>query len=180
MIHDPELLDRLDSFPKESFAGRVYRATRKNQNPLLASRSGGRWMASASTSVLYTSLEREGALAEICFHWAQWNPRPSKPATIHTLQVSASRTLRFVRADLEALGIADHEYSLINLPRTQEIGAAVDFLGCDGLIAPCARWPCDNLIVFPENASFHGRLAAVTVEDVDWQAWGEANGVFEP
>jgi hypothetical protein len=24
------------------------------------------------------------------------------------------------------------------MPRTQEIGAAVEFLGCDGLIAPCA------------------------------------------
>ena len=180
MIHDPDLLDRLDSFPKEAFAGRVYRATRKSLDPLLASRSGGRWMGSVSASVLYTSLERDGALAEICFHWSQWNPRPSKPASIHTLQVAANRTLRLVRADLKVLGIADSEYSLMNLPRTQEICAAVEFLGCDGLIAPCARWPCDNLMMFPDSASFQGELSVVAVEDVDWQAWGESNGVFNP
>jgi hypothetical protein len=41
-------------------------------------------------------------------------------------------------------------------PMEQEIGAAVEFLGCDGLIAPCARWDCENLMLFPDSASLAG------------------------
>ncbi|MFC5500282.1 RES family NAD+ phosphorylase [Caenimonas terrae] len=173
MIHDSELLDKLADLPREAFAGRVYRATRKRLDPLLTSRSGGRWMPPGGAGVLYTSFEREGALAEICFHWSQWTPRPSKPATIHTLNVVADRTLKLVRANLEELGVAAGDYEAVNLPRTQQIGAAVEFLGCDGLIVPSARWACDNLILFPDSADFRGTLVAELEEDVDWLKWGK-------
>ncbi|MFZ2209662.1 MAG: hypothetical protein WAV22_13425 [Porticoccaceae bacterium] len=42
MIHDPDLLDRLDALPKESFDGQVYRATRLRLDPLAGSYNGGR------------------------------------------------------------------------------------------------------------------------------------------
>ena len=99
MIRDAELLDHLATLPTEAFSGQVFRATRQSLNPVAASTSGGRWMPTGGASVLYTSLAREGALAEISFHWAQLTPRPSKPAIIHTLNVVAGRTLRLVRAD---------------------------------------------------------------------------------
>jgi hypothetical protein len=70
---------------------------------------------------------------------------------IHTLRVMAYRTLRLVRANLESLGVPESEYGGTKLPRRQQIGAAIEFLGCDGLIARCARWPCDNLILFPDR-----------------------------
>lgn len=168
MIHDSELLDKLDELPRETFDGQVFRATRKHLDPLLTSRSGGRWMPAGGAGVLYTSLQREGALAEICFHWSQWSPRPSKPATIHTIRVVAGRTLKLVRANLDELGITNHDYESINPAQTQQIGAAVEFLGCDGLIAPSARWPCDNLILFPDSADFRGTLVASAEEDVDF------------
>ena len=69
MIHDRDLLDRLDTLPKEAFDGEVFRGTRQGLNPLAGSFSGGRWMRPDGAAVLYTSLEREGALAEISFHW---------------------------------------------------------------------------------------------------------------
>jgi hypothetical protein len=37
VIHDPDLLDRLDALPKESFDGQVYRATRLSLDPLAGS-----------------------------------------------------------------------------------------------------------------------------------------------
>lgn len=37
VIHDPELLERLEAFPKETFDGEVFRATRQNLDPLVAS-----------------------------------------------------------------------------------------------------------------------------------------------
>ena len=141
MIHDPDLLDRLEALPKESFCGEVFRGTRQSLDPLASSYSGGRWMRRDGVGVLYTSIAREGALAEISFHWGQLNPRPTRPVILHTLRVVAHRTLKLVRADLSALGVPEGDYPGVNMPRTQEIGAAVEFLGCDGLIAPCAGGP---------------------------------------
>lgn len=178
MIHDPDLLDRLDALPKEAFDGEVFRGTRQTLDPLAGSYSGGRWMRRDGVGVLYTSLAREGALAEIAFHWGQLNPRPTKPVMVHTLRVVAHRTLKLVRADLSALGVPESAYAGVDMPRTQEIGAAVEFLGCDGLIAPCARWACDNLILFPDRLGTDATLEVVTSEAVDWATWATAHGLL--
>jgi hypothetical protein len=95
---------------------------------------------------------------------------------VHTLRVAAPTTLRLIRADIAALGVNATDYEHPNLPRTQQIGAAIEFLGYDGLIAPCARWACDNLILFPDSASFAGSLEAIGREEVDWLAWAKAQG----
>ncbi len=176
-MHDPELLDRLADLPTESFQGLVYRATRLNLDPLVTSSYGGRWGTVGGPSMLYTSLSREGALAEVSYHWAQQTPRPSKPLVLHRLRIGAPRTLRFLRASLEALGVDMKSYAVPNLPSTQAIGAAVEFLGYDGLIAPSARWPCDNLILCPETASFGGTIAAFLSEYVEWLGWARPNGL---
>jgi hypothetical protein len=178
MIYDPDLLDRLDALPKETFGGEVFRGTRQNLDPLAASLSGGRWMRRDGVGVLYTSLTREGALAEISFHWGQLTPRPTKPVVLHTLRVAAHRTLKLVRADLEALGVPERAYGNVNMPRTQDIGAAVEFLGCDGLIAPCARWRCDNLVLFPDRMGVDATLEIARSDAVDWLAWATAQGLI--
>ena len=178
MIHDPDLLDRLDALPKETFDGDVFRGARQSLDPLASSYSGGRWMRRDGAGVLYTSLAREGALAEISFHWGQLNPRPTKPVILHTLRVAAHRTLKLVRADLAALGVPENNYAGVNMPRTQEIGAAVEFLGCDGLIAPCARWACDNLMLFPDRMGMDATMEVVTSEAVDWATWATAQGLL--
>lgn len=178
MIHDPDLIDQLDALPKETFDGEVFRGTRQSLDPLASSYSGGRWMRRDGAGVLYTSLAREGALAEISFHWGQLTPRPTKPIMLHTLRVAAHRTLKLVRADLESLGVPESAYGGVNMPRTQEIGAAVEFLGCDGLIAPCARWSCDNLILFPDRMGVDANLEVVQSEAVDWVTWATTHGLI--
>ena len=97
---------------------------------------------------------------------------------LHTLRVAAHRTLRLVRADLSILGVPESAYAGVNMPRTQEIGAAVEFLGCDGLIAPCARWACDNLILFPDRMGVDATLEVVTSEAVDWASWATDHGLL--
>lgn len=172
MIHDRELLDQLNDFPTEKFSGEAFRATRINLDPLAPSYSGGRWMRRDAAAVLYTSLARDGALAELVFHWSQLKPRPTKPMILHSLRVATHRTLRLVRADLETLGLSEQDYPGVNLPRTQDIGAAVEFLGCDGLIAPSARWECDNLVLFPDQMGPKCSLELLASDLVDWERWG--------
>jgi RES domain-containing protein len=172
VIHDPELLERLGAFEITPFAGEVFRATRLSLDPLAESTSGGRWAPTGLVPVLYTSTLREGALAEITYHWGQLTPRPSKPAVLHRLRVSTQDSLHLLRGNLEELGVDMERYQGINYHRTQEIGAAVAFLGCDGLMVPSARWDCENLVLFMENHALTSRLDLLSSEHVDWQSWG--------
>jgi RES domain len=178
LIHDRILIDRLGALPTETFEGDVFRATRRNLEPTTPSTAGGRWSPADGPAVLYTSLQREGALAEISFHWSQFEPRPTKPALIHRLGVRSNRTLRLIRSSLDGLGIDTKRFGEPNYLRTQEIGAAVAFIGCDGLIAPSARWTCDNLILFIDNLAMDIDIRVMATEEVDWQEWARSTGML--
>ena len=69
MIHEQSLVDQLSILSTEQFDGDVFRATRAGADPLANSINGGRWApgatGAADVPVLYTSLDRDGALAEV-------------------------------------------------------------------------------------------------------------------
>ena len=71
------------------------------------------------------------------------------------------------------------QYESVNYHRTQDIGAAVAFLGCDGLIVPCARWACENLELFIENHALESRLEVLSSEEIDWQVWARDAGFLK-
>jgi hypothetical protein len=179
LVHDPSLIDLLINLPTQDFDGEVFRATRRNLNPTTPSTSGGRWAPRDGPAVLYTSFEREGALAEISYHWSQFTPRPTKPALLHRLAVRSDRTLKLIRSDLGGLGVEAARYKEPNYRRTQEIGAVVAFIGCDGLIIPSARWDCENLILFTDNLAMDSNLEPKSVEEVDWQAWARSVAMLD-
>jgi hypothetical protein len=76
--------------------------------------------------------------------------------------------------------VEDARYETINYERTQEIGAAVAFLGCDGLIAPNARWPCENLMVYMDNVPLDRTFAVTSATSVNWIEWARQNGRLPP
>lgn len=180
MIHDQDLVDQLGALPVERYEGEGFRATGITADPLADSASGGRWAPPAKEGVdvpvLYTSLERDGALAEVVSYLRLLTPLPSKPLKVARLGLSTARTLRLARGDLVALGVDMAQYGERDYGRTQSIGAALAFLGLDGLIAPSARWPCDNLTIFTTNSHLGERLEVIAVERVDWHAWARHNG----
>jgi hypothetical protein len=88
--------------------------------------------------------------------------------------------LRLARADLTALGVDLTRYGERDYARTQQIGDAAAHLDIDGLIAPSARWPSDNLMIFTDNLSPTAKLAAVSSEEVVWREWALANGLLPP
>jgi len=178
--YDHVLTDKLSEFQTVHYEGEVYRATPKSLNPLTPSRRGGRWMPINEWPVLYTSMEREGALAEISFHLSQHNPLPSKPILINRLSVSTQKMIKLLKIDLEKFGVKSDEYKDINLEQTQQIGAAVQFLGFDSLIVPSARWECENLVLFTNNHDeVEGKLNLVDSEEVDWIKWARINKFFD-
>jgi hypothetical protein len=172
---DIDLLDALDALPRTPFEGTVWRTVREGRDPLQGHPSGGRWDP-GTFDVLYTSLERDGAVAEIHFHLSRQPVFPSKLVwQLHEITVRTTKTLRF--ADLSALaplGVDSERYGEILYGRTQAIGDAADFLGFDGLIAPNARWPCQNLVIFTERVAPAG-LAIRSSAAIDWATWREAS-----
>jgi hypothetical protein len=185
MIHDQDLVDRLCVLPTERFDGEVFRATRIDADPTAASISGGRWApppeGDAGVSVLYTSLERDGAMAEVVSFLADFTPIPGpRPVKVTRLAVTTARTLRLVRTNLEVLGVDIARYGDRDYDRTQKIGAAIEFLGLDGLIAPSARWACDNLMILIANHALNERLDPLGSEEIEWQGWARVHGFIGP
>ena len=168
---DLKLLDLLDTYEGVSFEGEVWRIVREDRNPLLGYPAGARWDP-GSFDVLYTSLEREGALEEIHFHLTRQPVFPSKiRSVLHRIMVRTQRTLRIANiAELSTLGIIPESYSSLSYESTQEIGDAAAFLGFDGILAPSARWPCHNLVLFTERFT-PADLSIASSEPVDWDDW---------
>lgn len=179
MIHDYQLLDRLGSLPQVSYEGIAFRAIRAGLDPLAPSSRGGRWAPIDSFQVLYTSLERDGAIAELTFVWSQLTPLPRKPALLYEIGITAQRTLKLIESDLVSLGVDMSTYGKIDYELTQNIGAAVNHLECDGLFAPSARWNCENLVLFTRNHSLTDNLHASAPEEIDWQSWARQHGILD-
>jgi hypothetical protein len=127
--------------------------------------------------VLYTSLEREGSIAEVVSFLAELSPVPGpRPLKVSRLGASTAKTLHLVRTSLEKLGVDMTRYGERDYNRTQEIGAALAFLELDGLIAPSARWSCDNLMIFTANHSLNEHLEVIDTEEIEWRSWAQTNG----
>ena len=183
MIHDQDLVDRLSGLATERFEGEVFRATRVGADATAASISGGRWgpppRGDPGVFVLYTSLERDGAIAEMASFLADLTPIPGpRPIKVTRLVVSTAHTLRLARADIATLGVDFARYGERDYGQTQKIGAALAFLGLDGLIAPSARWRCDNLMIFADNHALSERLEPIDEAQVEWRAWAQAHGLI--
>jgi RES domain-containing protein len=171
---DLDLLDLLDAHQGVAFEGDVWRIVREGRDALQGYPAAARWDP-GTFDVLYTSVEREGALAEIYFHLTRQPVFPSKiRSVLHRIAVRTERTLRLADlAALEELGVSRENYASLSYDRTQEIGDAAAFLGFDGILAPSARWPCQNLVLFVDSLAPHD-LTVVESEDVDWIAWRDS------
>lgn len=168
---DLALLDAIDAFPREAFEGQVWRVVREERDPTLGGPSRSRW-CDGSFDVLYTSLARDGAIAEIDALLSLQPVFPSKIRwLVHTLRVFTARTLRLADPSaLARLGVVTERWADRDYLRSQAIAEAAFFLGFDGLIAPSARWPCDTLVLFDEQMA-PGAVTVVASEPVDLVAW---------
>lgn len=110
MIHEQSLVDQLNALPVERFDGESFRTTRGGADPIAPSNSGGRWAPppedAFAVSVLYTSLDRDGSIAEVVSFLTELNLIPGpRPLNVSWLRVSTGKTLRLARTCLERLGI---------------------------------------------------------------------------
>ena len=168
---DLDLLDKIDALPRRPYEGTVWRITREGRDPLQGYPAAARWDPGAF-DVIYTSLAREGSLAEIHFHLTRQPVFPSRLVSVlHRITIRTRRALQL--ADLsavEALGVRVDRYGELDYGRKQAIGDAAYFLGFDGLIVPGARRDCQNLVVFTDQLAPQD-MAIEESAVVDWPAW---------
>lgn len=168
---DPALLDGLDGFERVPYAGETWRVVHEGRDPLQGSASGGRWDPTLF-DVLYTSLEPDGAIAEVHFHLSHQPVFPSKIRyRLHRIRVRTERTLRLANLDaMIPLGVGPSRYREILYEPTQAIGDAAYFLGFDSIIAPNARRSCNNLILFTDQIA-PADLEVIDSSQVNWSEW---------
>lgn len=173
-VHDPELLDALEAMEPRSFEGTVWRVTWASRDPLLGGTGGGRWHPPNDFEALYTSLDADGAMAEIYHHLSKAPVFSSSHVKLHGIHVATQRSLVFDDiAALATLGVDTETFRRDDYVRTREIGAAARFLDMDGLIVPSARWPRGNLVLFPDRLDDYGAFTVVEEHQVNWPAWRE-------
>jgi RES domain len=172
-VHDRSILDALEKLEPEPYDSDVWRVARQGREPLRGSSANGRWGAPGELEVLYTSEQRNGALAEVGYRLSLEPVWPSLiKHQIHVLAVKTERTLRLVDLrELGNLGVDISRYESFEYGATQAIAAAAHFLEFDGLLVPSARFPCSNLVLFTDRVSHAGHIQLVNSEDVDWLDW---------
>lgn len=169
---DDRLLDLVGAIEPTPYKGPMWRVVRAGRDVLDGSRGSGRWNT-ADMSVLYGAAERDGAIAEIALHLGRGQSVfPSRMRhDLFELAVKAKQALVLAdMAQLKRLGVDEGRYRELLYTRTQEIGAAAAFLGFDGLIAPSARWDCQNIILFLDAIDLE-EVRSISFEPVDWTAW---------
>jgi RES domain len=172
-VHDKDVLDALEAIGAQPFDGQVWRVTRSGRDPARGSAASGRWSPPGEFEVLYTSLERDGALAEIGHRLSLEPVWPSKLVhELHELTIHAERAVRLLNLQtLETLGVNTARYEKYDYSATQAIAAAAQFLGFDALIVPNARYPGLNLVGLLENLDPDAAVEIVPSEIVDWSDW---------
>ena len=168
-----ELLDAVDAFRRKALDVEVWRLVRVGRDPAVGRPSQSRW-CNGSFDVLYTSFERDGAIAEIHALLSLQPVFPSKDRWFaNRLKVKATQTLRLADlATLAKLGANPAHYADRNYSRTQEIADVAFFLGFDGLIAPSARWACLNLILFTDRIPLDQiQVVEAPEAPISWEDW---------
>ncbi len=173
---DDRLLDLVGGIDGVPYDGNMWRVVRQGRDVLDGSRGSGRWNTS-EMSVLYGAAIADGAISEIYFHLNQGQSVfPSRMQhDLFALSVKAQQTLMLADMEqLRRLGVEDNRYRELLYDRTQEIAAAAMFLGFDGLIAPSARWECQNIVLFLDAINPED-IRTISRQPVDWKAWRQTH-----
>lgn len=176
------LLDAIEAEIPVSFEAELWRVVSDGRDPLQPGRAGGRW-DDGTFDALYTSTERDGAIAEAWFHAARGQPiPPSKPCKrVHRIEARFARVLDLSGdGRLASLGLDMSRYGRLSYverggeyPTTQQIGEVAFFYEYEAIVVPSARWPASSIVILTENARAT-ELSADAGEPVDLAEWRAA------
>jgi RES domain-containing protein len=166
VVYPPELLDRLQAITPAPWSGRAFRHMFGDYPPDAENTRGARWNP-PGVAAIYTSLAREGALAEAEHQIAVQPIPPRARRSIYTLELSLTGVLDLTDTEvLQDLGIGPAELTADDMIACRQLGGAVHWLKRDGLLLPSARSPSTNLVILPSNRPADTRFEIISAEPV--------------
>lgn len=166
-IHDPELLDAIENLGAEMLDSvTVWRHMFNDNPPELSNYRGARWNP-AGLAAIYTSEQRETAVAEGQHAMDSQPLRPKARRFVYELRVTAKKVLRIRESDLVALGLSRADLESADFAACQRVGAHAAFLGYDALIVPSARADGANVVIFIDELAADADFDRVSVEQIE-------------
>ena len=144
--------DILLSAAVSTWQGTVYRHMFGSHPPARSNTTGARWNALGNDAI-YTSCERETALAEAEYYISLQPLRPKAKRVLYTIRVSLANALDLTSPGLlHRLAIGEDVLSGPDHEPCRLIGSAVTLLGYDGLLVPSARRVGGtNLVIYRQD-----------------------------
>lgn len=166
-IHDPDLLDAIERLGCEALDGvTLWRHMFNDNPPELSNTRGARWNP-AGLAAIYTSEDRETAIAE-GQHAIDMQPlRPRARRFVYELRVSAQKVLRIDSDDFASLGVDPTDLLSTEFAACQRVGAHAAFLGYDALIVPSARADGSNVVIFVNELAADALFERVGREEIE-------------
>lgn len=166
MVYPPELLDHLQAIDPSQWAGQAFRHMFGDYPPDAENTRGARWNP-PGIATIYTSLTREGALAEAEHQIAVQPIRPRARRTIYTLELTLASVLDLTDpALLQSLGVGPTDLTAYDMTACRQLGGAAHWLQHDGLLLPSARSNNTNLVIFPSTRSPDASFEILNAEPV--------------
>ena len=124
---DLDLLDKVDALPRTPYEGTAWRIAREGRDPLQGYPAAARWDP-GTFDVIYTSLAREGSLAEIHFHLSRQPVFPSKLVSVlHRITLRTRRALQLVDLSAaESFGVDRGDHGLTRRREEQVLAAGLN------------------------------------------------------
>jgi len=149
VIYEPALLDRLEQLGSDEWEGVVWRHMFGSYPPSRQNTGGARWNP-REVAAIYTSLDRDTALAEAVYRISLEPFRPKVKRTFYRIKLRLQRVVDLTdRSVLAKLGVTQTELAADLSPICRKVGGAVAWLGNDGLLVPSARAEGTNLVIYP-------------------------------
>lgn len=165
-IHDPDLLDAIENLGAEVLEGvTVWRHMFNDNPPELSNTRGARWNP-AGLAAIYTSQERDTAIAEGQHAMDSQPLRPKARRYVYELRVSARKVLRISESDFPALGLDPADLNASDFTACQRVAAHAAFLEYDAILVPSARADGSNVVIFVNELAADALFERVSVEQI--------------
>lgn len=162
LSRNPQLLDAIEEAPRIDISTSMWRMSHENHDPVACRKSHGRW-DDGTFDVLYTSSNRDGAIAEVHYHLRFGQPVYPRKLKYRLIEMQVELTGVLDLSDktlLESLGVDMSTYGRMPYSElkegeyrlSQKIGEMALFHELPGIIAPSARSVYNNLLIICENA----------------------------
>lgn len=166
MIYDQQTIAALEALQSVPWTGTVFRHMFGSFLPERENVSGARWNP-PETPAIYTSLDRNTAIAEADFYINLQPLRPRARRNIYRIEVTLTSVLNLSDWNmLRSLGVERQTFDSSDYAGCQMVGGTAEWLGYDGILVPSARARGSNLIIFPNRRKPGYTFAVVDSEEL--------------